>query len=207
MGKYDPRIDAYIDKSAPFAKPILTHLRELIHAACPDVEETWKWSFPHFMYHDAILCSMAAFKQHCSFGFWKASLMSDPEGILETKDRDGMGHMGKIQTLKDLPKDAVMKKYIKEAMKLNEAGVKLPPRAKASATEKKDLTIPPYLIKELKKNKTAEKIFNGFSYTNKKEYVMWLEEAKTGITREKRLAQAIEWIAEGKVRNWKYLDC
>src|SRR4051812_29285822 len=121
MSKTDPRIDAYLDKVADFAKPILTHLRELIHAACPDVEETWKWSFPHFMYHGAILCSMAAFKEHAVFGFWKASLMPDPDGILAVAERHSMGHLGKITSKKDLPKDAIIKKYIKEAMKLNEA--------------------------------------------------------------------------------------
>jgi uncharacterized protein YdeI (YjbR/CyaY-like superfamily) len=207
MGKKDARIDAYIAKVADFAKPIMTHLRDVIHAACPDVEETWKWSFPHFMYKGAILCSMAAFKEHCAFGFWKASLMQDTDKVLEIKDREAMGHLGRITSLKDLPKDAVLKKYIKAAMKLNEEGVKLPPKAKASEKEKKELKTPEYFIKALKKNKKAEKVFNEFSYTNKKEYIMWFEEAKTDATREKRVEQAVEWIAEGKVRNWKYLNC
>jgi uncharacterized protein YdeI (YjbR/CyaY-like superfamily) len=207
MGKKDARIDAYIAKVADFAKPIMTHLRDVIHAACPDVEETWKWSFPHFMYKGAILCSMAAFKEHCAFGFWKASLMQDTDKVLEMKDREAMGHLGRITSLKDLPKDAVLKKYIKAAMKLNEEGVKLPPKVKASEKEKKELKPPDYFIKALKKNKKAEKIFNDFSYTNKKEYIMWFEEAKTDATREKRVEQAVEWIAEGKVRNWKYLNC
>jgi uncharacterized protein YdeI (YjbR/CyaY-like superfamily) len=208
MGKKDPRIDAYIKtKAADFAKPIMTHLRDLIHASCPDVEETWKWSFPHFMYKGAVLCSMAAFKEHCAFGFWKASLMQDTDNVLEIKDREAMGHLGRIQSLKDLPKDAVLKKYIKAAMKLNEEGVKLPPRAKAGDKEKKELKTPDYFLKELKKNKKAEKVFNDFSYTNKKEYITWLEEAKTNATRDKRMSQALEWIPEGKIRHWKYQNC
>lgn len=207
MPQYDPRIDAYIEKAADFAKPILTHLRELVHTACPDVEETWKWSFPHFMYKGAILCSMAAFKEHAVFGFWKASLMADTDEVLTLKDRESMGHLGKLQTLKDLPKDTVLKKYIKAAMKLNEDGVKLPPKSKPTEKEKKELAVPDYLTKELKKNKAAAKVFNAFSYSNKKEYVEWFEEAKTDETRNKRLVQAVEWMAEGKSRHWKYKNC
>lgn len=207
MGKRDERIDAYIVKVADFAKPIMIHLRELIHTTCPDVEETWKWSFPHFMYKGAILCSMAAFKEHCVFGFWKASLMEDTNKVLTLTEREAMGHLGKITSPKDLPKDSVLKKYIKAAMKLNEEGVKLPARKTATEKEKSELAVPADFQKELKKNKAAEKVFNGFSYTNKKEYLMWFAEAKTEATRSKRIAQALEWIAEGKVRNWKYLNC
>lgn len=204
MGKKDPRIDAYISKAQDFAQPILTHLRELVHTACPDVEETWKWSFPHFMYKEAILCSMASFKQHAVFGFWKASLMQDTDAVLTIKDRESMGHLGKLETLKDLPKDAVLKKYIKAAMKLNEEGVKLPARSQVKDGEKKELEIPDYFTKELKKNKVAKEHFSKFSYSGKKEYLEWFEEAKTDATREKRMTQALEWIEEGKSRHWKY---
>ncbi len=207
MGKKDARIDAYIIKSADFAKPILTHLRELIHTACPDVEETWKWSFPHFMYKGAILCSMASFKEHCAFGFWKAALIEDIDNVLEVQERAAMGNLGKIAALKDLPKDNVLKKYIKAAMKLNDAGVKLPSRSKPTAKGIEQIKTPSYFIKELKKNKTAEKVFNEFTPGKKKEYIEWFEDAKTDITRNKRMAQAIEWIAEGKTRNWKYQKC
>lgn len=207
MGKKDARIDAYISKAADFAKPILTHLREMIHSVCPDVEETWKWSFPHFMYKGEVLCSMAAFKQHAVFGFWKASLMDDVDNVLTITDRESMGHMGRLTSVKDLPKDAVLKKYIKAAMKLNDAGVKKPGPKKVTEKEKLALETPDYFARALKKSKVAERVFNEFSYSNKKEYIEWLEEAKTDATREKRLAQAIEWIAEGKSRHWKYKNC
>ena len=207
MPQYDPRIDAYIDKAAEFAKPILTHLRDLVHATCPDVEETWKWSFPIFMYRGAIMCNMAAFKEHAVFGFWKASLMADTDNVLTIKDRESMGHLGKLQSVRDLPKDTVLKKYIKAAMKLNEDGIKLPPKSKPTEKEKKELKMPDYFTKELKKNKSAAKVFSDFSYSNKKEYIEWFEEAKTDETRTKRITQALEWIAEGKSRNWKYKNC
>ncbi len=207
MSKYDPRIDAYIEKSKDFAKPILTHLRELVHTSCPDVEETWKWSFPHFMYKGEILCSMAAFKEHAVFGFWKAALMPDTDDILSVKDRESMGHLGKLESVKDLPKDSILKKYVKAAMKLNDEGIKLPARKTVSEAEKKKLDIPAYFAKELKKNKKAREVFDSFSYTNKKEYITWFEEAKTDATRDKRLAQAMEWIEEGKIRHWKYNKC
>ena len=207
MGKYEPKVDSYIEKSAVFAKPIMEHLRELIHTTCPDVEEAWKWSFPCFMYHGEIMCNMAAFKAHCAFGFWKAALLTDVDNALTITDRESMGHLGKITSLKDLPKDSVLKKYIKAAMKLNEEGIKVPKKAPATEKEKKEQKTPDYFAKELKKNKAAEKVFNAFSYTNKKEYIEWLEEAKTETTRSKRMAQALEWIAEGKSRHWKYQDC
>ncbi len=207
MGKKDERIDAYIAKAADFAKPILIHLRDMMHTLCPDVEETWKWSFPVFVYKGAIMCNMAAFKAHCSFGFWKASLMEDTDKLFDLQERDGMGHFGKIYSIKDLPKDAILKKYIKAAMKLNEDGVKLPAKAKVTEEKKKELEVPDYFIAELKKSKPAQKNFDAFSYSCKKEYVQWFEDAKTEVTRNKRISQALEWIAEGKDRNWKYKNC
>lgn len=207
MGKRDPRVDAYIDKSADFARPVLNHLRELVHTACPEVEEAWKWSFPNFMYKDAILCSMAAFKAHCVFGFWKAALMEDTDNVLELADRAAMGNLGKITSMKDLPKDLVLKKYVKAAMKLNEQGIKLPSKAKTTAKARAEWSTPDYFVRALKMNKVAERVYNEFSYSKQKEYVDWFEEAKTDTTRKKRIAQALEWIAEGKTRNWKYQNC
>lgn len=201
MPQTDPRIDAYIAKAAPFAQPILLHLRALVHDARPDVEETMKWSFPHFDYKGSILCSMAAFKQHCAFTFFKYALMEDPHGIFNTIGKTAMGQLGQIKDLKDLPKDKIIKEYIRQAMKLNEAGVKLPAKNKPSTVA---LDTPEYFAKALKKNKQAQTVFEGFSAGKRKEYIEWLEEAKTEATREKRLATAIEWIAEGKARHWKY---
>jgi uncharacterized protein YdeI (YjbR/CyaY-like superfamily) len=204
MGTYLARTDEYIANAAPFAQPVLTHLRELIHSVCPDVVETWKWKFPNFDYCGSTMLSMAAFKQHCSFSFWKASLMADPEQILEISERQAMGQFGKITSLKDLPKDSVIKKYIKEAMKLNEDGIKKNTTGKASNEQKNALATPPDFQLLLKKNKQADTVFTEFSYSAKKEYIVWIEEAKTDATRAKRKEQAIEWIAEGKTRHWKY---
>jgi uncharacterized protein YdeI (YjbR/CyaY-like superfamily) len=203
MPKKDERIDKYIEKAQPFAKSILLHIRELVHQACPDVEETWKWSFPHFDYK-GMMCSMASFKQHCSFGFWKASLMKDTEKLFSIGDRDGMGHFGKMESLADLPTDDVMLAYIREACKLNDDDVKLPPKPK---NEPKELIIPSVLLEALAKNDKAAATFEKFPYSCKKEYVEWISEAKTEPTRDKRTAQTIEWLAEGKRRNWKYENC
>jgi len=200
MGKKDKRVDDYIVKAADFAKPILNHIRELVHTACPDVEESIKWSFPNFDYKGPF-CSMAAFKEHCSFGFWKAAIMKDAEK-LKANQATAMGHLGKIQNLKDLLSDKILISYIKEAVRLNDEGIKLPPRVKSKS--KKELVTPDYIIKALNKNKTALKKFEAFSPSHKKEYVEWITDAKTEETRNKRMAIAIEWIAEGKGRNWKY---
>jgi uncharacterized protein YdeI (YjbR/CyaY-like superfamily) len=200
MPNTDKRVDAYIAKSAPFAEPILKHLRDLVHTAVPEVEEKMKWSFPHFDHH-GMMCSMAGFKEHCAFGFWKASIMSDPKEILGEASESAMGHFGRITSLKDLPSDKTLIAYIKEAAKLNEDGVKLPPRPRMA---KKHLDVPGYFMSALKKNKKALKTFEAFTTSHKREYVEWVTEAKTDETRERRLATAIEWLAEGKQRNWKY---
>lgn len=201
MEHNDKRINAYIEKAAPFARPILEHLRALVHKAVPEVTETVKWGMPFFEHHGP-LCNMAAFKQHCAFGFWKASLMTDPDGVLQQTERSAMGHLGQITSVKDLPADKKLLAYIKQAAALNEQGIKTP--AKAPKTQE-ELEVPGFLQKALAKNKAAAKTFEAFSYSNKKEYLEWLTEAKTEETRLKRLETALEWMAEGKPRNWKYM--
>jgi uncharacterized protein YdeI (YjbR/CyaY-like superfamily) len=201
MGKKIPRVDEYIAKSADFAKPILNHLRELVHEACPEVEEEWKWSFPHFSYK-GMFCSMAAFKEHCAFGFWKSSLIVDKNGQNIEK---AMGQFGRLTKLSDLPPKKVMIEYIKLAKKLNDDGVKSPTRAKPKAP--RELVVPDDLAKALKRNKAAQATFDNFSPSNKREYVDWITEAKAEATRLRRLEQAVEWMAEGKTRNWKYMNC
>lgn len=199
MGTKNKKFDDYIAKSADFAKPILTHIRQLVHEVCPNVEESIKWSFPNFDYKGPF-CSMAAFKEHCAFGFWKAAIMTDA-GKLKTNQEISMGHLGKIKSLADLPPDKILRSYIKEAVRLNDEGIKLPPRKK---TEKKDLIMPDYFTQALSKNKVANKVFEAFSPSHKREYVEWITEAKTEETRNRRMVKAIEQIAEGKSVNWKY---
>jgi uncharacterized protein YdeI (YjbR/CyaY-like superfamily) len=198
----DPRIDAYIAKSASFAKPILNHLRKLVHAGCRDVEETMKWSFPHFT-HKGILCSMAGFKQHCSFGFWRGALIFGKNQ--DPKAEEAMGQFGRITSLADLPEDNVLLGYIKEAARLNDAGIRPPPRPRSR--EKKPLVVPGYFLAALKKNKKALTTFENFSPGHKKEYVEWITEAKGEDTRQRRVESATQWMAEGKSRNWKYEKC
>lgn len=203
MSVYDPRVDAYIEKSAAFAQPILNHLRDLIHTHCPDVVETIKWGFPHFEYNKRAQFYIAAFKQHCAFGFWLASIMADPHGILQIEERTSMGALGKIESIKDLPSDKIMKDYIKQSMKLTDEGVKkvAKPSAKEKATE---IEVPDYFMAELKKNKKALAVFEKFAPSHRKEYLEWITSAKREETRNKRIVEAIEWMVEGKSRHWKY---
>src|SRR5436190_1870867 len=158
MPKNDPRVDAYIDKAQDFAKPILTHLRKLVHAACPQVEETMKWSFPHFDYKGQMMCSMASFKAHCAFGFWKQKLI---ESSAFPKEKAAMGSFGRITSVKDLPDDKTMKKLIAAAMKLNDEGIKV---QRPVSKEKKELVIPVVLLDALAKNEKAAETFNNFPY-------------------------------------------
>jgi uncharacterized protein YdeI (YjbR/CyaY-like superfamily) len=195
MPEFDKRIDAYIEKSRDFARPILEHLRRLVHKACPDVEETIKWGSPHFDYKGS-LAGMAAFKEHCAFGFWKQKLMD-----LKPVEAAAMGSFGRIALLKDLPKDKEIIARIHQAMELNEKGIKVP---KKPAAAKADVVVPKELIAALSKNKEAKAAFEKFSPSHRREYVEWITEAKTEPTRDKRIATAIEWLNEGKSRNWKY---
>ena len=201
MGKQDKRIDAYIEKSAEFARPILTELRGIVHDGCLDAEETMKWSMPFFLHGGKPLCHFAAFKQHCAFGFWKG------RGVVgEEASDEAMGHFGRIESMKDLPSRKTMVAFVKKAVAMAEARESAPPKAKKAAP-KKELVVPDYFAKAVMKNKKAMKTFDGFPYSHKKEYVEWVTEAKTEETRNRRLATTVEWLAEGKSRNWKYEKC
>lgn len=199
MPTTDERIDAYIAKSNDFAQPILEHLRAVVHEACPEVEETMKWGFPHFMY-EGMLCSMASFKAHCAFGFWNGALIVAQDGA---PAEAAMGQFGRITSVKDLPAKRVLTKYVKQAMALNESGVKPPSRAKRAAP-KPAAEVPAELAAALRKNRKAREVFEGFPPSHRREYIEWITDAKRDETRARRVAQAVEWIAEGKGRNWKY---
>jgi uncharacterized protein YdeI (YjbR/CyaY-like superfamily) len=198
MGTRDDRVGAYIAASAEFARPILNYLRDLVHATCPNVEETMKWNFPHFQYK-GLLCSMAAFKAHCSFGFWKGSLIL---GKARKDDEKSAGEFGRITTLAELPSRKVLSGYIKKAMELNDAGVKPAGRPKPKTVA--EVIVPDDLTSALQKNKTAMAAFEKFPPSHRREYIEWITDAKTEPTRTRRLQTAIEWIAEGKSRQWKY---
>jgi len=194
LGQRDPRVDEYIDKAAPFAKPIVAHLREVVHAACPEIVETIKWGHPSFTHH-GIVCGIAAFKEHCALSFWKAELL------------DGAGDLirRELRSVDDFPSRRDLLRLLKQAATLNEQGVKVPEEPRKRASEPQALTVPDVLMKALRKSKKAAATFEAFSHSNKKEYVEWIEEAKSDETRQRRLETAIAWMAEGKPRNWKYM--
>jgi hypothetical protein len=191
----DPRIDAYIAKSAEFAKPILRHLRELVHRGFPGIEESIKWGMPHFDHH-GIVCSMAAFKEHCAFGFWKGSLV-----FPSAREQEAMGQFGRIRSLGDLPPDAAIVKWVRLAAELNERGEKVERPVKHP---KPPIPMPADLKAGLARNSKARKTFDGFPPSGRREYLEWITEAKSEDTRARRLATALEWLAEGKPRHWKY---
>lgn len=197
MGTRDPRVDAYIERSAEFARPILSHLREVVHTAVPEVREEIKWGMPAFTYK-GMLCGFAAFKEHAALNFWKHSLVLGTE-----RPEDAMGSFGRITRLADLPPDEELAGYLREAKRLNDEGVKAPKKAKP-AGEKKEPDTPDDLVAALEASPAATEHFHAFSPSKRKDYVEWITEAKSSATRRKRLETAIEWIAEGKSRNWKY---
>lgn len=190
----DPRVDAYIARAAGFAQPILTRLRREVHRACPEVMEEIKWGAPHFNYR-GMFCMMAAFKAHCAFGFWKSSL------VLGKTTKEGMGSLGRITALADLPPSAELARYLKRAMKLNEEGVAV------VRTKKPPVAVPKDLREGLGRKARARATFEALSPSQRREYVEWITEAKSEATRARRLATTLEWLAEGKARNWKYVKC
>lgn len=213
----DPRVDDYIAKAQDFARPVLERLRALVHKACPAVEETVKWRMPSFE-HKGLLCGMAAFKQYCTFGFWKHELLKDLKiagtggksaskagrksaaGAGE-KAGDILERLGKIRSAEALPSDRVLLAIIKEAVRLNEEGVKLP----AKPRNAKPIRIPADFAAALEAASDAKANFDRMSPSHKREYLEWITEAKTAPTRERRIATAVQWIAEVKPRNWKYM--
>lgn len=192
--------ERYISKAAPFAQPVLQHLRNLVHQTCPHVTESIKWGMPFFETYGDNLCNMAAFKQHCTFGFWKAALLKDPKQLFAKAGEPAMGQLGRLTRLEDLPADKVLAAYLKEADQLNKKGIKV----QAKKAVEKNVQEPAIFTAALKKNKAAAKNYAAFSYAAKKEYMEWIEAAKTEETRVKRAGTAAEWIAEGKTRYWKY---
>lgn len=201
MGTRDPRIDAYIAKSAEFARPILRHFRALVHQAAPDVTETMKWSMPHFD-HGGILCHMAAFKAHAAIGFWKGELIVGPK---YDKGGEAMGSLGRLTSVKDLPPDRVLLGYVKKGVALNAKGVKAPHMARrAERAKKPEAKAPADLAAALKKNARARKHWDAFPPSHRREYIEWITGAKQEATRARRLATCLRQVAEGKSQNWKY---
>src|SRR6266702_3969766 len=203
MGKRDQRVDAYIAKSAEFAKPILTELRAIVHEGCPETEEAIKWSMPFFMYKSGMLCSMASFKQHCAFGFWKGGA----QVLGDDKSDDAMGQLGRITSTKELPSRKTMVGYVKKAAAFADARKEAPAAKPKPRKPAKVIAAPDYFMKAVKKNKKALATFDDFAPSHRNEYVQWVTEAKSEETRDRRLATTVEWLAEGKSRNWKYEKC
>ena len=203
---YDPRVDAYINKSAPFAQPILAHIRQLVHQTLPDVEETIKWSHAFFMYRGLILGNMAAFKQHASFGLWGEEIAKKlSKG--ENSPGGAMGTFGRITTLADLPPDKKIQSFLREAAAVLDNGTRTRNYSRPQRVAKPPAVIPPDFAAALKKNKPAQKFFDTLAPGQRREYLDWITGAKREETTTKRIAQAVSQLAEGKKLNWKYENC
>ena len=212
MPSHDPRVDAFIAKSPDFAKPILEHVRAAVHAGCPQVEETIKWSFPFFCYKGKILCFMSAFTKHAAFGFYRGALVLGERG----QNREAMGSFGRLTSVRDLPSRRVLAGFVRKAAAIAEAAGKMPVSARRGAKDltkpaaparpaKPALRVPPALAAALKKSAKLRARWEAFSPSHRREYLEWILGAKQEATRERRLTQAIAQIAEGKSQNWKYV--
>lgn len=201
MSHLNPKVDEYIAKSEDFAKQILGYLRQIIHEICPEVEEDVKWGTPHFAYKGDHLCMMGGFKNHCSFSLYKAEYMKDKKIEESVKSGKKFGYMDKLKSMSELPSKDVLASLIKEAMLLNEQGVK---KAMQKSETPKIIEIPDYFARKLEENPKAKEIFETKSAAFRKEYLVWIIDAKTETTRQKRIEQSLEWIADGKGRFWQY---
>ena len=204
QGRFNPQFDEYQEAAPDFAKPIMAHLRKLIHKQCPEVVEEIKWGIPHFDYKSEMLCIFAAYKEHCSFTFWKESLMSDARLVANPDLKAAKRFMGKLTSLSDLPPDSELIAFVQEAMVLNDKGVKLAVRHDAKSAKAAEIVIPDAFAEQLSRHEQANEVFQSKSPSFRKEYVVWIADAKTDQTRQKRIDESLEWIAQGKGRFWKY---
>lgn len=199
----DPKVTQYIENSEEFARPILNHLRELIHENCPDVVESIKWAIPHFDYKNDFMCVLASAKNHCSLTFIKSEFMTEPRFGGGKTVKPGQRFMSRITSMSELPSDEELAGFVKQAMDLNDRGVKLDKTAKA-APSSEPLETPEYFLEALSRNPVAQQVFENQSTSFRKNYIVWLETAKTDATRQRRIDESLEWIAEGKGKFWKY---
>lgn len=198
MKNTDPRVDEYIKNALPFARPILRHIRGLMHRGCPELTETIKWGMPHFEYH-GVIASMAAFKEHAVFGFWKQDLIPGMKQYI--KEKEAMGSWGRITSLKGIPPDKDVIAFVRVAAKLNEKGIKSPRKSPKPVV----VNMPPDFLKAIRANKKANEVYENFSPSNKRDYADWINDAKTDETRQSRMKTAIVWMRDGKPRMWKYM--
>lgn len=189
-------VDAYIASAAEFAQPILKLIRTAFHQGCPALEERLKWGMPSFEYK-GLMGGMAAFKAHVSWGFWRQEELPDPRKIL---GREGMMGGGKITRLSQLPPRKIIVEYVRTAARLNDAG---PARRKLKKS-RPPVKVPDYFLRVLRRNQQALASFEALPPSHKREYVEWITEAKQHATRERRINTAIEWLTQGKSRNWRY---
>jgi uncharacterized protein YdeI (YjbR/CyaY-like superfamily) len=198
MKNTNPKVDEYIKNAAPFAQPILKHIRELMHKGCPELTETIKWGMPHFDYKGTF-ASMAAFKEHAVFGFHKEDLIPGMKQYV--KEKEAMGSWGRITSVEGVPPDNEIIEFVKVAAKLNEEGIKSPKRAPKPVV----VNMPEDFTKAIQANEKAHEVYKNFSPSNQRDYAEWINEAKTEKTRSERMETAIEWMSEGKPRMWKYM--
>ncbi len=199
----DARVDAYIQRAAEFAQPILVEVRSRVHQACPQVVETIKWGFPHFTHNGKIVCSMAAFKAHCAVGFWQRDVLK-----IAGSDRTAMGDFGRVTRLQDLPTKRAFAALIKTAVKNIDDGTDKPVAKKAVVRRDPDsIAAPDDLLSAIKRNRAAQKNWDGFSYSHRKEYVEWITKAKRPETRARRISEAVTMMEAGQSKNGKYERC
>ena len=203
MGKKDTRVDSYISRLPAFSQEICTRFRAIVHEASPEIEEDIKWGHPAFM-HKGIVCGMAAFKAHVVIHFWKNALLTGSHARRATDDKT-LEQLRRVTSVDELPSKTVIAGFVKAAVKLNDGAVKGPAPMKAAKKTRAPLRTPPVFSKALARNAKARATYDGFSPSHKREYVEWIGEAKTDETRDRRIEQALGWLADGKPRNWKYM--
>ncbi len=195
-------VDAYIARAPQFARAVIEHFRDIVHETCPEVEEGMKWGRPAFLREGRLMALVGAFQAHCAVAFWHPEM----NRILKEEGRlgeEGMGSLGKVRGVKDLPAKKDLARYLREAWRLAAEAPAGAARRKGTAP-KKPIEAPEDFAAALEKNAAAKRAFGSFAPGQQREYIEWILEAKRDETRRKRIATAVEWLAEGKRRNWRY---
>jgi uncharacterized protein YdeI (YjbR/CyaY-like superfamily) len=195
----DARIDAYMEKAQPFARPILAKVRERAHAAVPGIEESIKWGMPAYLTGGKLVLITAAFKVHAALNFWRGQELESTHGAV-----GAMGQFGRIRSLEELPDDAELDRLIREAAEL---AATAPAPRKTKHEPKPAPELHPEFAAALARVPKAKAALDGFPPSARRDYLEWIGEAKQESTRAKRIASAVEWLNEGKKRNWKYEKC
>lgn len=198
MNEASENITAYIEKATPEFKEVMIALRSVLNNPNFDIKEDWKWGAPNFN-NEGMICWLAHFRNHVGMNFFKGTLIKDKYNLFTHYREEKGNRQLKFSDINQIIPEQI-EYYIEEAIKLNQENIKV-------VKKEIDTSLPLDLETELNNNPKAKMFFESLAPSYKRDYIEWIEEAKREATRTKRLATTMEWLSEGKKKNWKYENC